>query len=286
MKLLRALGMAAIVVAASFFLSVTGNASEPVTSAADLVARHLDSMGDTKARAGIQSRAAAGTARFHFMVGGGGMLDGKSQFVSQGGKFHFMMKFANGEYRGEQFIFDGNKIQVLATTPSLRRSELGGFLYSQDAVLREGFWGGVLSTAWPLLDLDKHKAKLTFDGIKKIDGQQMYELRYQPKKNTDLEIRLYFDPATFHHVRTVYTLNPGMQMASEVANARQQQTRYRLEERFSDFQTVDQITLPAHYDIRFTEELQSGRTDSFEWDILESSINNNISLDPRNFEVK
>jgi hypothetical protein len=171
-------------------------------------------------------------------------------------------------------------------TAALSRSELGGFLYSEDVVLREGFWGGILSTAWPLLDLEKRKAKLTFDGIKKIDGQDMYELRYQPKKNTDLEIRLYFDPATFHHVRSVYTLNTGMAMASETTNARQQQTRYHLEERFSEFQTIDGLTLPARYDIRFTEELQSGRTTSYEWEILESSINNNISLDPRNFDVK
>ena len=247
---------------------------------------HLDSIGDTKTRAGIQSRAAAGTAHFHIMVGGGGSLDGKSQFVSEGGKLHFMMKFTNNEYRGEHFIFDGNRIQVSTATATLSRSELGGFLYSQDAVLREGFWGGILSTAWPLLDLDKRKAKLTFDGIKKIDGQDMYELRYQPKKNTDIEISLYFDPATFHHVRTVYTLNTGMAMASETTNSRQQQTRYHLEERFSDFQTIDGLSLPARYDIRFTEELQSGSTTSYEWEILESSINNNVSLDPRNFDVK
>src|SRR5437763_1622386 len=210
MKALRAFGMAGIAIAACFFLSAASNAFEPVTSAADLVTHHLDSIGDAKTRAGIQSRAAAGTAHFHIMVGGGGSLDGKSQFVSEGGKLHFMMKFANNEYRGEHFIFDGNRIQVSTATAKLGRSELGGFLYSQDAVLREGFWGGILSTAWPLLDLDKRKAKLTFDGIKKIDGQDMYELRYQPKKNTDIEIRLYFDPATFHHVRTVYTLNTGM----------------------------------------------------------------------------
>jgi hypothetical protein len=278
--------MAGIAAAACFFLSAASNASDAVTSAADLVTHHLDSIGDAKTRAGIQSRAAAGTAHFHIMVGGGGSLDGKSQFVSEGGKFHFMMKFANNEYRGEHFIFDGKRIQVSTATATLSRSELGGFLYSQDAVLREGFWGGILSTAWPLLDLDKRKAKLTFDGIKKIDGQGMYELRYQPKKDTDLEIRLYFDPATFHHVRTVYTLNTGMVMASETTNARQEQTRYHLEERFSDFQTIEGLSLPARYDIRFTEELQSGSTTSYEWEIVESSINNNISLDARNFDVK
>ena len=269
-----------------FVLPVAGRGAEPPLTADDLIAHHLEAIGDSKVRAGIQTRAAAGTAEFRILSGGGGGLDGKSQFVSEGGKFHFMMKFANNEYRGEHFIFDGNKIQVSASTAALNRSALGRFLYSQDAVLREGFWGGVLSTAWPLFDVEKHKAKLTFGGIKKVDGQDLYELRYQPKKNTDLEIRLYFDPTTFHHIRSVYTLNTGMAMASEIENARQQQTRYRLEERFSEFQTVDGLTLPAHYDIRFTQELQSGDSTSYEWNILESSISNNISLDPRNFDVK
>jgi hypothetical protein len=269
-----------------FLFPIAGHGTEPPSTADDLVARHLEAVGEAKARAGIQTRAAAGTVEFRLLTGGGGGLDGKSQFVSEAGKFHFMMKFANNEYRGEHFIFDGNKIQVSATTAALNRSALGSFLYSQDAVFREGFWGGVLSTAWPLFDVDKHKAKLTFGGMKKIDGQNFYELRYQPKKNTDLDIRLYFDPATFHHVRTLYMLNPGTWMASEVANARQQQTRYRLEERFSEFQTIDALTLPTHYDIRFTQELQSGSSTSYEWTILESSISNNMSLDPRNFDVK
>jgi len=285
MNLLR-VRITGIVVAACFFVSALSNAAEPVTSATDLVAHHLESIGDAKARTGIQSRAAAGTAHFHIMVGGDGTLDGKSQFVSQGGKFHFLMKFPNNEYRGERFVYDGTKIHVSAATTSLRRSELGGFLYSQDAVFREGFWGGVLSTSWPLLDLDKHRAKLSLDGIKKLDGENLYELRYQPKKNTDLEIRLYFDPATYRHIRTVYTLRPGLAMGSEITNPRQQQNRYELEERFSNFQTIDGLTLPSRYDIRFTEELQSGRTTAYEWEILESSIINNVSLDPRNFEIK
>lgn len=75
-------------------------------------------------------------------------------------------------------------------------------------------------------------------------------------------------------------------MGSEITNPRQQQNRYELEERFSNFQTIDGLTLPSRYDIRFTEELQSGRTTAYEWEILESSIINNVSLDPRNFEIK
>ena len=273
-------------------LSISGTA--PVGTADELVAHHLDALGNAQARAGAKTRVAQGTTEFKLLVGGAGTLDGKSQFVSDGTKLHFIMKFANNEYRGEQFIFNGSKVEVSSSTAQQGRSALGGFVYVQDAVVREGLWGGVLSTAWPLLNLEKRKAKVTYDGLKKIDGQDLYELRYQPKKGTDLEIRLYFDPETYRHVLTVYTLSeqrslgnvsqPGA--SNETASARQQQTRYRLEERFSDFKNVDGLILPTHYDIHFTQELQSGRTTVYEWKIQETDLANNTPLDERNFAVK
>jgi hypothetical protein len=272
-------------------------ASIAINSADDLVAHHLDSVGDAKTRADARTRLAQGTAEFKILVGGSGTLDGTSVLVSEGAKVHFMMKFANNEYRGEQFIYNGDKVEVSSATAQQNRSSLGGFVWLQDTVMREGFWGGTLSTAWPLLALDKHKAKLFFDGIKKIDGQDLYELRYQPKKNTDLEIRLYFDPETCRHVLTVYTLSVQPSVVhvtqdgsvtenSETATARQQQTRYRLEEHFSDFKAVDGLNLPMKYTIHFTQELQSGRTTVSEWTIQESNVATNTTLDPRNFAVK
>jgi hypothetical protein len=259
----------------------------PVTNADELVAHHLDALGSAQARSDAKTRVAQGTAEFKILVGGAGTLDGKSVFVSQGAKLHFMMKFPNNDYRGEQFIFNEDKVEVSSATARQSRSALGGFLYTQDVVLREGLWGGVLSTAWPLLDLEKHKAKVSFDGLKKLDGQDLYELRYQPRKNTDLEIRLYFDPETCRHVETVYTLNISPSVVnSETANARQQESRFRLEERFSDFKTVDGLTLPTEYTIHFTQELQTGRTTVSEWKLQETDLANNTALDERNFAVK
>jgi hypothetical protein len=53
---------------------------------------------------------------------------------------------------------------------------------------------------------------------------------------------------------------------------------------FGDFRTVDGLTLPSHYDLRFTEELQNGFTKSLEWDITTTRVLNKVSLDPRNFQ--
>jgi hypothetical protein len=151
-------------------------------------------------------------------------------------------------------------------------------------MLREGLLGGVLSAAWPMLDADVRKAKVNYEGEKRVENRQLQVLRYRPKKATDLISFLYFDPETFRHVMTSYELTIRPTVVSEINNARQQETRYRIEERFSEFKVVDGLTLPSHYDLRFTEELQNGFTKSLEWDITTTRVLNNVSLDPRNFQ--
>jgi hypothetical protein len=288
--------------------------------AEDIVAKHLESIGTAQARAAALSRVVEGKADVKLLVGGAGNLEGKSVLVSQGDKLQFMMKFPNNDYRGEQFICDGKKVQVTGTTANHGRSSFGAFVLVNDFILRDGLFGGALSTAWSLENLPEHKAKLSYEGLKKIDGQQLYELRYRPKKSTDVDVRLYFDPQTFHHVMTVYSAVQGaglgnvdsrflsavpadsskfpvdtagvtptggiVQDSNETLSARQQQTRYRLEEHFSDFQTANGLTLPTHYRIEFTQELQSGKTTVSQWDVTTQEIMNGKGVDPRNFQVK
>jgi hypothetical protein len=141
--------------------------------------------------------------------------------------------------------------------------------------------------AWPLSDVQERKAKLTYEGIKKFEGRELQVIRYRPKKSTDLEILLYFEPKTFRHVMTAYQMSIRAGIgASEVESAQQQETRYRIEERFSDFQNSDGLTLPFHYELRFTKELQNGFTKLLQWDATVTRVLNNISLDPRNFQIK
>ena len=282
----------------------------------DIVAKSLDSMGTSQARTAATSRVNEGKVQFRVLSGGVGNLEGKGVLVSQGRKLQFFMKFPNNDYRGEQFVTDGDKVRVAATTSRQNRSSLGQFVFSQDAIVKEGLLGGEISTAWPLLNLQERKAKLSYEGEKTIDGKKLLDVRYKPKKSSDLDIHLYFEPDTYRHVMTVYTLRirPGIghvdeqlsnaqatgadlgpspiatggvvTESSETATAHGSETRYRLEEHFSDFKTVDGLTLPSHYNIHFTQELGNGPTTVSEWDITTDQINNNVTLDPKNFEVK
>jgi hypothetical protein len=291
-------------------------AANPPANAEELVARHLDSIASVQVRAGLKTRGVQGPVHYSILVGGAGSLDGKAQIASDGKKLVFMMKLPNNEYHGEQFIFDGDKDKVAFSTARQSRSPFGSFVFVQDAVIREGLLGGTLSTAWPLLNLDERKAKLSFDGLKKIDGQELYDVRYRPHKNSDLDIHLYFDPQTYRHVETVYSYSSSENFANfspstavgnspanggvggspsagtqtggtaETAAARQYLNRYRLAEKFSDFKTVDGVTLPTHENIQFSQELQNGKTTLNEWDLKGLDISNNMTIDASAFAVK
>ena len=273
----------------------------------ELVAKHLDSIGTADARSGAKSRIVQGTSLFKIRIGGGGELTGTSALVSEGRKSVLMIKLANNDYHGEQFVTDGEKASAAATMSDHKWSDFGNFVRAQDQIVREGLLGGELTTAWALLHLGENKAKLDFDGEKKIDGRSAYQLTYHSKKRDELTIHLYFDPQTFQHIATTYAITlasglggfspsisdqSGLTTSSNAGGAditqssKQRETRYTIEERFSDFKTAEGLTLPSKYSIHFTEELQNGTTKVYEWDLTAEEVANNKPLDPRNFQVK
>jgi hypothetical protein len=82
---------------------------------------------------------------------------------------------------------------------------------------------------------------------------------------------LYFEPETYHHVLTVYklTMLHGTQTLSDP-----NQTTVTVEERFGDFQPVDGLTLPRHWDIRYRVEPQNV-VQEYQWDVLLTQIEHN-----------
>jgi hypothetical protein len=252
----------------------------------NVVAQSLDSIGTPEARAAVKSRSVQGTLHFKIMVGGAGETVGRWERVSQQHKSNFVMKFGSGDWSGERFVFDGDRTFFAAFTASHQRSEFGEFVRSQDFIVKEGLLGGELSTAWALENLDQHPVKLEYRGLKKVDGRELQAVEYLSKRNGDVIVRVYFDPETHRHVATVYSVSRGATIAhSDLANARQQEVRYSIEERFSDFQTDNGITLPRHYDLRYSQELQNGSIRVYDWDMTADKVLNNLEVDPGNFQL-
>jgi hypothetical protein len=268
----------------------------------EIVAKHLDSIGTADARA-IKSRVVQGTLRFKVLVGGGGEVVGTWGRVSQQRKSNFVMRFGKGDWRGEQFIFDGEKTSFAAATASHLRSNFAQFVNGHDFIVKEGLLGGELSTAWALQNidlqkpdlqkpdsqkLDQNRIKLASVGSKKVDGRELQGIEYSSKDSNDMTVKLYFEPETYRHVMTVYSVVtvPSGVTHGITTSAEQQQIRYTIEERFGDFQSDNGITLPRHYDLQYTEELQSGLTHVYDWDMTVDKIVNNVGLDPGNFHLK
>ena len=125
------------------------------------------------------------------------------------------------------------------------------------------------------------------EGLKRLDGKQVYQVRYVPAKPVDVQIVLYFDAETFRHVGSVYSISVGNNLDPDITkSASLLPERSSLEERFSDFQTFDGMTLPTHWNLQFTRELPDGSTSVSEWDLKEDQVRNNVGLDPQNFHVR
>jgi hypothetical protein len=234
----------------------------------------------------VKSRVAQGNAIFKVVVGGGGQIVGTAGMVSEARKQRFVMKFQQN-YRGENFLVNGDKVNIGFSNSDQTRSGLASLMYAQDAILKEGLWGGVISDSWALLDVPGRQPKLTYDGLKKVDGRELHRLTYQPHKGTDLKIQLFFEPDTFHHVMTTYLLEVGNNVGKTILDsATLKADRTTLEERFDTFTTVEGVTLPTHWTFQYTRELPTGATSIFSWEVKEENIQQNVTLDPRNFEVK
>jgi hypothetical protein len=140
--------------------------------------------------------------------------------------------------------------------------------------------------------LDERHAKLEDHGLKTIDGRNLRRVDYLPKKSSDLQIELYFEPETSRHVMTVYSYHVlATGGGGPTASAKQQERYYRLEERFTDFRTVDGVTLPGQWRIQYSGDVTQrttggGTTGISQFQIGDQKISHNLSLDPRNFEIK
>lgn len=288
---MRSLRASAIIVLLFAFTTASGTRSLYAADASlkpeDLVTKHLDAIGSSEARASAKTRVVQGRAVYRILVGGGGRAEGKTGLVTEEQKLRFMVKLPGTDYIGETFVYDGKDVRVAFSNTNKGRSPLASFIATYDAILKEGLLGSVLSTGWALAKAEKLQPKLAYEGLKKVDGRQLHQLRYQPRKHADIEILLYFEPETFRHVKTVYSISVGNNVGADILqSAKQRSQRSQLEERFSDFKTVDGLTIPTHWNLQFTRELPEGSTTVSEWDLKEDQITNNMGLDPRNFQLK
>ncbi len=263
-------------------LASFGQVQKQKLTAEEVLARHLESIGTAAARATVKSRVAQGSVRMDMIVGSVVHSEGQAVFASRGRQLFLRMQFPDGGYPNEDFQSDGNDARIAFIAPG-RRSHLGDWLFNENALLRESLLGGGIPSSWSLLDLSARGAKLKYQGLKKIDGRDLYDLAYFPKKgDSSLSIHLFFEPETFRHVKSTYKVV----VSADMNNLRDQphgvprghaqdQTEliYRLDETFSEFRIVDGISLPAHWTLQFTQEAEKTMSMTFDFSFTEFKHN-------------
>lgn len=260
-------------------------AQEKKVDLPELLSRHLEAVGSPAARTAIKSRFAAGTVKFVSRMGSSGNLEGTVGVVSLNPKLRYSMKFPSQQYQGEQLAFDGKNLDV-GVLQGGRRSALGLYMQQQDLPLKEGIFGGVLSTAWPLFR-DPIVARLDYKGIKKFDGRSLHVVGYRPQKGSpDLRVTLYFDPETFRHVRSEYEFQIGARMGvGPNQSTKIPESHYLLSEDFDDFRVVDGLTLPHRCKIQLSVQASLSNI-LIDWTLFFTQMTHNQPVEDNVFTLK
>ncbi|MEP6570332.1 MAG: hypothetical protein ABJC10_11215 [Acidobacteriota bacterium] len=258
-------------------------------TAEEVLTKHLMSIGTPENLAAAKTRLVAGSVLFTLRSPGSGQNSGLSILYSERNKSVIAMSFQNADYPAEKFGYDGDKLVVSFLHPGVR-STLGDFIFQRAGIYRDGLFGGVLSTAWPLLNFNGSKVKLEYGGLKKVDGRDAHVLRYVPKTGSDLKVNLFFDAETFQHVRTEYKQVVAAQMSStaggvDSSKERERDLHYDLEEQFSDFRVEGKLMLPHTYQIKLKLDRRQGATYLAEWKMAFNKFSFNQPLEPKWFDI-
>lgn len=250
----------------------------------EIIAKHLESIGSPENRASVKTRLIIGVSRYVRRGPGGGATEGRAVLASENEKYMLGMKFGVPGYDVESVAFDGKELTVGYAAPGVR-SVLESLFRNHESTFKHGLLAGTLSSSWPLLAMNDEKARIKYSGIKKVEGASLHQLKFQPRKGSDLEVSLFFDSATFHHVRTEYTrvVSANLGTGGVDSSASQRETRYKLVETFADFRKEGNLNLPHNYKIEL--EISGGSQILDEWTLTLTDFVFNRPIDPRDFVV-
>lgn len=258
---------------------------------ADLVAKHLDSIGPAEARARSRGTLIKGSAQVTVKLCGEGQVDGEVALGSQGPMNAINLKFNTPAYPFESLVFDGKKFSASQFKPGSRTC-LAQFFLTNDALFKEGLIGGTLSESWPLLNLADKNPKLEYVGLKKVGDRQLHALKYTPRKGSDLKITLFFEPESFRHVRTEYSRTIYASEQRRIVGGgpdlppeqRQQASAARIDayEEFADFKPEGGLNLPHTYTFHLSIQSEV-RPAMVDWVLNLTTFAFNAPLNPAEF---
>ncbi len=275
----------ALVAAVLILASQASLRAESKLKPEELIAKHLERLAAPELLQKRDSSIARGFCDFKIIVGGSAMLHGETLLLSRGRDLSEQLQFGVSDYPAEHYVVKDGDVSVAYTTPG-RRSPLGEFLLAQKTILKEGLFGGVLTTAWPLLEFPERHARANVKGVKKIDGRELYVMEYVIPRSGNLRVELRFDPVTFDHVETFYSLriSAGQSVTPEAAG-RTRSIRHTLTETFGDFQESDGYRLPTSWVVQYSRD-GDGPSLIWEWRSKLDQFSQDQEIPPDRFHLQ
>jgi hypothetical protein len=279
-------------------------------TAAEIITNHIKSLGDPAVLEKVKNRGMVGKAAMEFKQGvTGSNSDGVFNFISEGKNLGMILSFPDNNYPGEYFAYNGKETSVADITPGMK-SKLGEFLFKYNAIMKDGFLGGSMSVAWPLLHPEGQQGFTA-----KREKIKEFEFYVLEKRLGDIKVKLFFDAKSFRHQRTEYDVkikeditqnkqinlaqDPVQQTSSSPTPTRvgdltpkatisdvQPETNYQLVEMFDSFSNVGNLVLPISYGIYFSYE---GHNETIigQWSALVHKwVNNGQKITPSFFVAK
>ncbi len=253
-------------------------------TAEETYTKGIDAVVAPERRAKLKNVTAVGDAVYRQGTNHQRSIPGKSVFVSEADRVAVAMTFQLDNYRTDRLTFDGRKVAIPFIQPGIR-SVLGEYLTKNEEIVKEGLFGGALSTVWLLGEQDSRLKRLSNSGKKKIDGKELLVLSYSTRSGTGLNVRLFFDASTFLHLRTEYKRTISAQMGpTPETSARQSETIEEMWEEFSDHVTENGVTLPRSYKIRIAN-VRGGNTREFFYEFKFNTFYYDQDLDAQTFST-
>jgi outer membrane lipoprotein-sorting protein len=256
--------------------------------AADIIAKHLDSIGTKEKRDEVKTRMVMGTSTFESKLPDR-KTTGKAVVVSDAKNLMFVTSFASREYPFEKIGYFAGNVSLPYISAGTR-SPLGAFVADHKTVLAEGLFTGTISNTWNPANPEFGKGKFDTAGTKKIDGRKAYVLNYYSNVSSGTEylVRLYFDAQTFQHLRTEYRHTIAAKSAVfGQSSAQLQGVEIAMIEDFGDYKNENGLTLPHTYKIKYSTASNSG-TFEYNWGVTISQyvFNQKLADDFFGFDEK
>lgn len=267
-----------------FTASIVSSAQKDNKMTADeLIRKHQASIGTPEAIAAAKSRILVGQGALKSRIGYIGSLTGPAQFVSDGDRSLLAIIFNSNEYPYEKLAFDGKNVTFGRPNGSLTR--LGEFVKSQPSIVKQGLFGGVLSSSWPITAASSKHVKIEYGGTETIGEKMFYKLKVRPSGG-DVTATLYFESDTFHHVITEYrySIQAFLVSSDSTQNPSAKASHFTLTEKFWNFKKVGDLVLPLGYALDLTNQLPNG-TEQLTWTIGFTQAFYNEPLEPAAFKV-